>query len=58
MNKSNKGDYISQTERYVYWCEIIAKAREVLILNHNHDITFVPEGHKFDGWQGTMKPSY
>lgn len=51
-------DYISRAEKYEMWCEILAKAKEVLILNNHKDIRFTSPNEKYHGWQSTMKPSY
>lgn len=53
-----KYDYMPKAEKYEKCCEIIAKAKEVLILNNNKDIRFTSSSEKYEGWQGTMKPSY
>lgn len=56
-------DYTNMTygrearEKYELCCQIIKTGKEVLKMT-GHDIPITCIDSKYDGWQGTMKPSY
>lgn len=46
-----------QRKKYELCCQIICTGKLILLLA-GHDIPITCEEDKYNGWRGTMKPSY